>query len=79
MYVKDKEFRQDYTGSLGQRGWIGKYCGKIYTSPIKMLFYSLIKGIVSQKFAMLLLVPLESLNYSKPFLLKAFLKISPFS
>jgi hypothetical protein len=38
-----------------------------------------LKGIVSRKFAMLLLVPLESQNYSKPFLLKAFLKISSFS
>jgi hypothetical protein len=28
---------------------------------------------------MLLLVPLESYNYSNPFLLKAFLKISSFS
>jgi hypothetical protein len=41
--------------------------------------YNKFKGIVSRKFAILLLVSLESYKYSTPLLLKPFLNLSPFS
>jgi archaellum biogenesis protein FlaJ (TadC family) len=54
---------------------ISKLCQSKNIIRIKTAF----KGIVSGKFAILLLVSLESQKYSTPFLLKPFSNSSPFS
>jgi hypothetical protein len=76
MYSESIEVNQTFKGIILSVENTNNVLGKCLLEKLAFLTASYFKGIVSQKFYMLLLVSLDSQTLSTPFLLHPFFKIS---